>query len=138
MAGCAASGTGRAGYADAFGMIDKRFLESVGKFDQLVAQSEGDPSARQDVGWRGELLACFAIWGETADELRAQEVPEQYRDAHLHWLTGADHYTRAGELMRASFDNPTPELAAEIEAELTLGNEYFDMARAAMEEIGSP
>ena len=136
--GCASGGSDGAGYAEAFQAINGRFLESVEEYELLVAQAEEDPSMRRDVGWREQLVACFATWGETADELRAQQVPEQYREAHLSWLTGADHYTRAGELMRASLENPTPELEDEIAAELNLGQEYFAMVEDALSRIGAP
>jgi hypothetical protein len=134
VVGCASSGTGTAGYAEAFEAINGRFLHSVEKFDLLTAQAEADPSLREDPHWRVELIACFTVWGETADELRAQQVPEQYREAHVNWLTGADHYTRAGELMRAALDSPTVELSDEIAAELSLGQEIFGMVEAIMEE----
>ena len=138
VVGCAPAGSGTAGYAEAFEAINGRFMDSVEKFDLLADQEEADPTLREDVHWRGELIACFTIWGETADELRAQQVPEQYRDAHVNWLTGADHYTRAGELVRAALDRPTPELEDEIAAELKLGHEYFRMVEAEIQDIRSP
>ena len=134
-ADCAPPGGGSAGYAEAFEAINGRFVDSVEKFDLLTAQAEADPSLRADARWRAELVACFTIWGETADELRAQQVAEQYAEAHVNWLTGADHYTRAGELMRASLDSPTHELSEEIAAELSLGQEYFALVEAMLEEI---
>ncbi len=119
-------------YLEFLDAYHREFAASMERVAELVQ----NPQLRND-DWQDDLAREIAVIRHLEDEARDVDPPEDFQDAHEHWVTGMGEYRQAIDSTASAMDELSPTQFAEAIGSLTMATRSYIHMAENLEQMGA-
>lgn len=122
----------RDSYLEFLDSYNREFVASMERIARLVQ----NPQLRNDA-WADDVAREIALIRHLEDEARDVTPPEEFSEAHQHWVTGMDEYRKAIDSTASALDNVSPNQLADAISSLNSATQSYISMAESLDEMGA-